>query len=315
MQGWDASNLYGKALSDELPVSVMHRWLPINDSRERFKAWTRDSFLRAYDCLDWLAVQRRVFIKHKLNSGKECRIGPYPVDGYHAPTDTVYQFSGCYYHGHSCQMKMPEKERKERYDRARKISRYLATKVACAEEVWECEFLAEIRANRDLGDFVWARQPEFYRHNRYKTVSPDMLLEGIRQDTLYGFAEVDIHVPPDLESYFEEMCPLFGTTPIPFDEIGDTMQDLARQRGLSEKPRPLLIAGLRAERILLATPLLRWYMRNGLQITRMYEVVECRRERPFHEFIWELADVRRQALKDPALAPLGNLAKLIANSR
>ncbi len=93
------------------------------------------------------------------------------------------------------------------------------------------------------------------------------------------------------------------------------MRQLARERGLSEKPRPLLIAGLRAERIPLATPLLRWYMRNGLQISRVNEVVECRRERPFKEFILELADVRRQALKDPAMAPLGNLAKLIANSR
>ena len=210
---------------------------------------------------------------------------------------------------------MPEKERKERYDRTRKISQYLATKVARVEEVWECKFLEEIRVNRDLGDFVRARQPEFYRRNRYKTVSPDALLEGIRQDTLYGFAEVDIHVPPKLESHFEEMCPLFGTTPIPFDEIGDTMRQLARERGLSEKPRPLLIAGLRAERIPLATPLLRWYMRNGLQISRVYEVVECQRERPFKEFILELADMRRRALKDPAMAPLGNLAKLIANSR
>ena len=34
VQGWDASNLYGKALSDELLVGVMHRWLPIDDSRE-----------------------------------------------------------------------------------------------------------------------------------------------------------------------------------------------------------------------------------------------------------------------------------------
>ncbi len=122
-------------------------------------------------------------------------------------------------------------KRKERYNRTQNLSQYLATKVVHVEEVWECKFLEEIRMNRNLGDFVQARQPEFYRRIRYKTVLPDELLEGIHQDTLYssGFTEVDIHIPRELEYHFKEMCPLFGTTPIPFDEIGDTMRQLVRE--------------------------------------------------------------------------------------
>lgn len=33
---------------------------------------------------------------------KEYRISNYFVDGYHPPTRTIYEFLGCYYHGHSC---------------------------------------------------------------------------------------------------------------------------------------------------------------------------------------------------------------------
>ena len=43
-------------------------------------------------------------IRHKLNIGTEKKIGPYPVDGYDANTNTVYQFHGCYWHGHECWM-------------------------------------------------------------------------------------------------------------------------------------------------------------------------------------------------------------------
>ncbi len=116
VQVWDAANLYGKALSDELSVGVMHRWLPIDDSCDHFKARTRDTFLRAYDWLDCLEVRCHIFIKQELNSGKEYQIGPYPIDGYHAAMGTVYQFFGCYYHAHSCQTKMPQKERERERD-------------------------------------------------------------------------------------------------------------------------------------------------------------------------------------------------------
>ena len=37
-------------------------------------------------------------ILHKLNNQKEIRIGNYLVDGVCPKTETVYEFSGCYYH-------------------------------------------------------------------------------------------------------------------------------------------------------------------------------------------------------------------------
>ena len=53
--------------------------------------------------LEWEAHQRGIHIRHGINS-TEKRIGDrrLPVDGYHGPTQTVFQFHGCYWHAHDC---------------------------------------------------------------------------------------------------------------------------------------------------------------------------------------------------------------------
>jgi hypothetical protein len=55
-----------------------------------------------YFWLDYRAQLDGVHITHKMNGGKEARIGLYLVDGYCASTNTIYEFNGCYYHGHEC---------------------------------------------------------------------------------------------------------------------------------------------------------------------------------------------------------------------
>jgi hypothetical protein len=52
-----------------------------------------------------------------LNTSKEKKIGPYPVDGYDANTNTVYQFHECYWHGHECWMTKNVKDQKWRETR------------------------------------------------------------------------------------------------------------------------------------------------------------------------------------------------------
>jgi hypothetical protein len=53
--------------------------------------------------------------------------------------------------------------------------------------------------------------------------------------------------------YFEEMSPLFCTIDVPFELIGEHMQEHVRRFELSEKPRRLLVGGMRARQMLLAT--------------------------------------------------------------
>jgi hypothetical protein len=62
----------------------------------------------------------------------------------------------------------------------------------------------------------------------------------------------------DPPQYFEEMSPLFCTTEVPYDIIGEHMQEHVRWFGLSKKPRRLLVGGMKARQLLIATPLLKW---------------------------------------------------------
>ena len=48
--------------------------------------------------LKYLKYTEKTDIRHCFNN-KEKKIGPYPVDGYDALTDTVYEFQGCWMHG------------------------------------------------------------------------------------------------------------------------------------------------------------------------------------------------------------------------
>jgi hypothetical protein len=53
--------------------------------------------------IEWLEYLRATSvpdIKHRINSTNECKIGKYRVDGFSPAKNTVYEFYGCFYHGH-----------------------------------------------------------------------------------------------------------------------------------------------------------------------------------------------------------------------
>ena len=113
--------------------------------------------------------------------------------------------------------------------------------------------------------------------------------------------ECDIRVPDQWPSYFrhptmtpyeyfEEMSPLFCTTDVPFDLIGEHMQDHVRRFQLSEKPRRLLVGGMRERQMLIATPLLIWYLQHGMIVIKIYQVVEFMPHQCFRDFMKEVSD-------------------------
>ena len=54
----------------------------------------------AIEWLDYLQRSEGCFIQHALNSTGEYKIGKYSVDGYCSEKNTVYQYDGCFWHGH-----------------------------------------------------------------------------------------------------------------------------------------------------------------------------------------------------------------------
>ena len=68
------------------------------------------------------------------------------------------------------------------------------------------------------------------------------------------------------------------------------------------------------KKILLYTPVLKWYLDHGLKVTGFYQFLRYKRGKPFAWFPEEVADARRQADKDPDKRIVGDTAKLKAQS-
>lgn len=81
-----------------------------------------------------------------------------------------------------------------------------------------------------------------------------------------------------------------------------------------KKGRNCLIDCLHAEKVIIATPLLRWLLRNGLIVTNIYRACQWVPKKLFEPLIQEFTNIRREASKDKAMTPWANLAKLSQNS-
>ena len=91
---------------------------------------------------------------------------------------------------------------------------------------------------------------------------------------MFGFVECDIEIPDHLKDYFSEMTPILKNVDVCSDNIGEFMQNYAKEHSIKDVPQRLLIRSYFGKKIGLTTPLLQWYLEHGLVITRIYTIVE-----------------------------------------
>ena len=90
----------------------------------------RDRYTLMFDWMNFLNHSHGCQIQHKLNTGKEKKFGPYPVDGFDQTTNTIYQFHGCHHHAHSCWLTKSIKDKiwlhskDAKYKKTEKTTRY-----------------------------------------------------------------------------------------------------------------------------------------------------------------------------------------------
>ena len=163
--GYDANSLYLWALDQPLPVGVfVHR-----RAENGFKPVVRDQLIKAYAWLDFLNDKQDLSIKHMRNNGLEKKVGPYPFDGWDASTGTVYQFHGCYFHGHQCEVSKNEnnpnwKENRADYFKAtQNTSSFIKESGHKFVEMWECEFSRFAKSNPAVYGYTKEVRPRFYQ--------------------------------------------------------------------------------------------------------------------------------------------------------
>ena len=124
----------------------------------------------------------------------------------------------------------------------------------------------------------------------------DELIQNVLNDKLFGFFQVDIEVPEQLLDKFSEFSPLFILSEVPEDQIPQHMRDYKINTGRKKiKNNKKLLGVMKAEKILLYSPLLNWYLNHGLQVTKIHKYISYTPGRPFKWFPEDVSGARRAA--------------------
>ena len=92
------------------------------------------------------------------------------------------------------------------------------------------------------------------------------------------------------------------------------MLSYCKANDIQFKSKRLLISGLKARKILLATPLLQWYLKNKCQVSKIYQVIEFQPKPSLTSFIDNVTHHRIQGELEADKAIIGDTFKLISNS-
>ena len=320
--GYDANALYLWAIGQNMPTQ-MYGIIKKYGSKFKVDSDRQHKYMSMYYWMDFMAQQQQTHILHKLNYGREKRVGPYLVDGYSPSTNTIYEFNGCRFHGHdpskcSITAKINSKKWKSRQanlcKRTKERAEFLRQKGFNVVAIWECDYRIRIESQVKASTIQQKYLPPFCKQHRSRHISMHDILQAVRSKALFGMVECDIHVPNKLYPHFAEMSPLFCTTDVSFKDMSPHIQSHVQERELSTKPRKLLVGGMKANRLLLATPLLKWYLEHGLEVTNIHKVIEYIPNACFKEFQHDVSNARRTGDQNPSMSIIADTMKLIGNS-
>ena len=298
--GYDANALYLWALMQDMPTG----WYVRRRAENGFHPQQAQPYGQmAVQWLTWEAAKNGCTIRHQGN-GREKRIGKLPVDGWCAETRTAYQFHGCFWHGcPKCHTDPEETNPKNNKTMAtlladtKKHTTFLRRHVKVVE-MWECD---------------WKRERDPPLRQKWK-MTQNEILTAVIDGTLFGMVECDVRVPDNLREYFSEMQPVFKNVTVTRDDIGPFMRQYAEENDIMSAPRRMLVGSYRGDKILLTTPLLRWYIAHGLVVDHVYQVIEYEPKPCFQNFGDSVSAARRAGDADPDKAIIADTMKLLGNS-
>ena len=175
--------------------------------------------------------------------------------------------------------------------------------------VRECEWKRDIAMWRRKGDpryqFVQPLNPD----KKFKMTEAE-IINDIRSDKLFALVTVDLHTPEHLKEKFSEMTPIFKHCEITKEDVGDYMKGYAEEFDLLNTKTKSLIGSYWASNYTVSTPLLKWYLEQGLEVTKVHSLVEYEPRKCFKKFVEHNSDLRRQGDEHTASEIVANSAKL-----
>ncbi|KAG4232249.1 hypothetical protein PC116_g19506 [Phytophthora cactorum] len=166
--------------------------------------------------------------------------------------------------------------------------------------------------------YLWALGNEMPCGRLTTVEAYDGIIDDIKADKVFGFLECDIRTPGHLKDYFSEMTPIFKNVLIDCTDesvIGKHMLDYNQSRTSNRsKPARKLIGSYFGEKILIYTPLLKWYLSHGMEITKTYCFIKASSHKAFAPFMEAVSNTRREGDVDKSKAMIAEMMKLVGNS-
>ena len=299
--GFDANALYLYCFGKKMPTG----WYTIQSETDGYKKQQKYS-RQSIQWLDYMMHTKNVHIRHAENGG-EHRIDNFLVDGFDEENNTVYEFHGCFWHGHSCGTNYDE----EKWNRTLERDQTIRDAGFNLVTITSCQWIQYPESK----EFYPPPPPPTEHDEETIKQKREEILENIKKEQVFGFAKVDIHVHEDDISKFSEFPPIFKNTEITIADIGEHMQEYCRSITRKTGVKRSLISSMKGEGIIILTPLLKWYLDNGLGVTRLHYFISYNGKECFDWFTKEVTNDRRAAdLGGVDLVMKGELSKLMGNS-
>ena len=110
------------------------------------------------------------------------------------------------------------------------------------------------------------------------------------------------------------MTPILKYVNVCLNDVGEFMQNYAKEHNIKDVPCQLLIGSYFGKKIRCSAPLLKWYLEHGRLITRIYTIVEYIPNAAFGSFMAQIAQCRLEGDRDKDKALIAEISKLIGNS-
>ena len=330
--GWDMNNMYGYAIAQEMPTSIYIQY----HAETGFRAEPCTRYMDQFFWLDYVAETENIHITHKMNNQmKEVRIANLFCDGFSMSNGhlTVYEYDSNRFHFNCphCPTILSENEKTREFQlraRSRTISKraYLESLGIRVVTMHECYFKKNIKPN--IRHIIDRYMPENFKPGK-RFSSESAILKAVQNHKLFGAIYCDIEVPEkwseqsgcnsfshDLSpaEYFSEMSPIFCVSDIEAKDFGEHMTQFCNEANFKPTKRRLLIGGMKAEKILLSTSLLKWYLEHGMKISKIYRVVQFTPRKCFASFVEKGTAMRRLGDSCPDKKILAEKYKLQINS-
>jgi len=135
--------------------------------------------------------------------------------------------------------------------------------------------------------------------------------DNIDLNTFFGFAEVDIIVPPHLYKYFSEFPPIVKNMEYSNEICGECTADLLNNKFTKSRK---LIASLKGEKLVIMSTRLKWLVDLLCIITIICGVIEAIPHKKFSGFMNWVSDERRKGDIDEQFMIIAECCETIGNS-